>query len=432
MAHTVAVSASRRLLPVALVLASIAPGLAASAQKPPKAEPEYRYSGRWLDNAVGPVDYEATVRLSGNQFTGTATVRSRPELGTLSFAGTLWDTYVEGSVRTQDQRELARFTGDLSGSTLRAQYAMVGGGSSGTLSWNVGSRGAPPTSLRAHPVATATLPMLPSPRDKYYDKNGCTHDTNGNIFECPRPRDPNEPYTPPWFPLGLRGFNGPFFATALRGGSVVVLDPTVTIRAQGFWQSMGLVRNETVDLVTDVTVTAVLTLKKGARRRISAAVPVKYLRSGEPAPFVLAARGIDPADVVGRTWSVSFKRADRALARFRDTEIREGNFSLAAGYRDAIDTGEYRDVGPPPYPAVLLGDVTNLGSTEIMAPRLVATWFDAQHRVVRVQDTYLIAPPIGPKGRLPAAGAMSYQVVRVDADPISPDEPLTYAFWETP
>lgn len=177
-----------------------------------------------------------------------------------------------------------------------------------------------------------------------------------------------------------------------------------------------------------------LHLKDGTSVTVEERVPVKDVRPGEPAPFSIGA-SVSAQSVSRVEWSARASLGTASSPGSRDTQIQE-DFQLYKGRRKRIGTIpdlDYHDPPAPPFPALIVGTLYNLGTTEISGPRLVVAWFDSETRVVRVQEGSFLTPHRGSDAKvLLANGSMSFAVPRDDKDPIRPEEPVGFALWETP
>ena len=116
----------------------------------------------------------------------------------------------------------------------------------------------------------------------------------------------------PW--RRLMGFEGPYYATEVRGTGVHVMTASVGLTAADSWSVVGLVRNDTERIATDIIVTARLTRPDGGElASASAPVAVRNVRPGEPAPFAISTTA--PLSAVGGVqWEVAVRPAGAAAA----------------------------------------------------------------------------------------------------------------------
>jgi hypothetical protein len=175
----------------------------------------------------------------------------------------------------------------------------------------------------------------------------------------------------------LRGFSGPYYTPLPSANAAVVLGETVTTSAtpSGNFTAVGLVRNETLEPITAVTVTAKL-LNKGGRvlAQENTQALVEPLRPGEPGPFQLTSP-VAFKDVAQVQWSAEWRaEEDKSKLAWRDVEIigRNWGSSLPWGNRDRDD---HDTAAVPPYPHLEIGHVKNLSGKDIPNPRMVMAWF---------------------------------------------------------
>jgi hypothetical protein len=176
---------------------------------------------------------------------------------------------------------------------------------------------------------------------------------------------------------GLRGFSGPYYTPLPSANAAVVLEETVgtSATALGNFSAVGLVRNETLEPITAITVTAKL-LDKGGEVLAQEATRalVEPLRPGEPAPFQLTT-AVAFKDVARVQWSVEWRMEEgKAKLGWRDVEItglNRGPVSWGNRERDDFDTAT-----APPYPHLDIGSVKNLSGKDIPNPRMVMAWYE--------------------------------------------------------
>jgi hypothetical protein len=260
-------------------------------------------------------------------------------------------------------------------------------------------RAAPPAAAPEPTSVQTPLPTLPPARvlePDLFDENGCAKLGDGTV-DCGAPPLPGEAATEaatedPLAWRSLLGFVGPYYASELRAGAVILLQDSMTIASRGPWRAWGLVRNETAH-PAGADVTAQLFAADGMLlTTVSAHVPVDPLRPGEPGPFALSS-DIAVSDVAAVNWSVLETPPGPAV--LRDFQILEG-WSLPFGERGRED-GWYRDPpGPPPYPFVQFGSVDNLGGASAL-PLVTAAWVDENDRVVWVATAQIGDVPGNPE-----------------------------------
>lgn len=247
-----------------------------------------------------------------------------------------------------------------------------------------------------------TLPRIPTPtRDPMlYDENGCLLGPEGEVISCPAPPlpEPTEHAEPDHVPTQevqldwryLYGFQGPYYATELKAGKVIVLEETISTTVEGKWRAWGLVRNEVPEPVGQVVVKASLVGADGAVLDTpSAEVPVDPLRPGEPGPFAITST-VEAERVASVEWSVeSGPPNPRVPPEARQVELLI-HWEVPYGDREPSFFPLCKDEGDPPYLYLLSGDTRNLGPVELPDPRVVAAWLDEDSgRVVWVAETEL-------------------------------------------
>jgi len=240
--------------------------------------------------------------------------------------------------------------------------------------------------------AAVSLPKLPERHDLYpglYDENNCKPipaDEGGGkrcpqrvVSEAPLVEMPSKQEHEH---KQLLGYVGGFYADEISKAEVKLLDETVTTATAGPWEAMGLIRNENVNAVGDVKVTASLYGPGNVLlETASGLVPIANLRSGEPGPFRLAT-STDTSLVSRVEWAVSAGHADTKVSR--DLIIRQ-YFQAPYG---ATETNGTKN------PYVLAAGFQNWGKP-IDTASITAAWLDQNGRVVWVQSAD-IAPNTKP------------------------------------
>jgi hypothetical protein len=247
-------------------------------------------------------------------------------------------------------------------------------------------RAAPPAATPQPTPVETPLPTLPPAwalEPDLFDENGCAKLGDGTV-DCGAPPLPGEAATEeatgdPLAWRSLLGFVGPYHASELRTGAVILLQDSLTIASRGPWRAWGLVRNETAHPAGADVAARLFAADGMLLTTVTGHVPVDPLRPGEPGPFALSS-DIAVSDVAAVKWSVLETPPGPAV--IRDLQILEG-WSLPFGDR-AREDGWYRDPpGPPPYPFVQFGSVDNLGDASAL-PLVTAAWVDENDRVVWV------------------------------------------------
>jgi hypothetical protein len=159
----------------------------------------------------------------------------------------------------------------------------------------------------------------------------------------------------------LRGFSGFYYTPMPTENAAEVLEDTVTTSAtaSGDFSAVGLVRNETLEPITAITVTAQLMGKNGQALTIGTTQAlVTPLRSGEPAPFQLTVP-VPFSNVAEVRWSVEWR-------------VEENKAKVA--YRDTDRTGYNPPQSASDKTIQLTGNVTNLSGSSIPNPRMIVAW----------------------------------------------------------
>jgi hypothetical protein len=246
-----------------------------------------------------------------------------------------------------------------------------------------------------------TLPPVSVLEPGLFDANGCQR------VPPPDPLPPSAPWTvecglsmgadveepegaSAW--RNLLGFVGPYYATELRAGEVVLLQESVIVSTQGTWEAWGLVRNETTQPAGAVVSASLFATDGTLLATPSAAVQVDPLRPGEPGPFAISS-DIGASRVARIDWSV--QSAVSGSNSPRDFLILQ-HWTLPYGDRPPFELVYSDPDGPPPYPFVLAGDVENLRSAEVGRPTVVVAWVDENMRVRWVTSTQSGEVPFNP------------------------------------
>ena len=302
----------------------------------------------------------------------------------------------------------------------------------------------------ASTAVTVPLPVLPPPHVRYpglFDENGCAllhREQDGRVTTmCPAPgptplANLPSPSDAPW--RRLLGYEGPYYSPTVHGSGVSVLPESVGIAAGGRWGAVGLVRNDTMSVVTDITVIAQLLGRDGTVvATASASVPVRDVRPGEPAPFAISTAELRSA-ITGVRWSVRSRPTRPSAASARMVEI-----ALARSL--ALDDGAGCDAGNPgararqshrtmtPYREIAWGSLRSWSARSIRRPSVVGLWLDDQGRGVMLLPG-LVARRHGDVARPRSAlkrGDIAEFVIFLPPRPPEPrgQAPQRVAFWET-
>jgi hypothetical protein len=264
------------------------------------------------------------------------------------------------------------------------------------------SAGAPPL---------PTLPPVEQRAPDLFDPHGCpkTGVSSASCSSTAAEIDRSESARGPG--QRLAGYVGGAYSTDPPTGTVVVLDASTSsaATADGHWSATGLVRNQRADAVAGATVHATLLAADGsALETVSGDALVRPIRRGEPAPFMLQAVTAVASQVASVRWSVDVI-AGAADASTRDVELQT---YWTRKPDDPRRVGNYLFTDPTsgPVPLVVFGAATNLGSSPIARPHVVAAWSDASGRIVLVRDVPASASDASPAAELRAGGADDFLV----------------------
>jgi hypothetical protein len=236
------------------------------------------------------------------------------------------------------------------------------------------------------------LPVLPPPHVRYpglFDERGCALLENAGAPStvCPAPRPvasaaETRMRTQGW--RTLLGYDGPYFATSVSGAGVAVIPESVGIASADAWCAVGLLRNDTMSVVTDLTVVAQLVGKDGALLATGTArVPVHDVRPGEPAPFAIDTTA-PRAAVADVRWRVLSRPARPAAAAARMVEIKLVRSLMLGGLREHEPTPSGACHQLPSSREtrreVAWGFLKSWSGRAIRRPSLVGMWLDDRGR----------------------------------------------------
>lgn len=298
---------------------------------------------------------------------------------------------------------------------------------------------------------TVPLPVLPPPHVRYpglFDENGCAllhREQDARVTTmCPAPGPTPVALLPsqneaPW--RRLLGYEGPYYSPTVRGSGVSVMPESVGISASDRWGAVGLVRNDTLSVVTDLIVVAQLLGRDGTVvATASASVPVRGVRPGEPAPFAISTTALRSA-IARVRWSVRSRPTRPSAASARMVEI-----ALARSL--ALDDGAGCDASnaglpirqakrtTPPYREIAWGSLKSWSARSIRRPSVVGMWLDAQGRGVMLLPGLVarrrgdVSRPRSALKRGEIAEFVLFLPPRPPAEPRGP-APQRVALWET-
>ncbi|MCU1230984.1 MAG: hypothetical protein JWO97_3868 [Acidobacteria bacterium] len=187
------------------------------------------------------------------------------------------------------------------------------------------------------------------------------------------------------------GYVGPAFVGDLSG-RIVVLADSIRATTSGNWSAQALIRNEREETISQAHVTAHL-FDAGHHElgSANAAVELKRVRSGEPAPFVMTS-DIPSSLVASVEWAVGYtpQRTVRSLAAAPAVADDELNIQFSVfwqrpyGHTNRLSGYPQNDSGDGPYPYVIVGEIHNSGTRPIGAARVLAAWLDDAGKVIHV------------------------------------------------
>lgn len=238
-------------------------------------------------------------------------------------------------------------------------------------------------------------------------------DTDEAANVAVEPLEGDSPIGPDDF-KALKGYGGPLFNPDVQTGSVEVLESTLHPAPSTSWGVVGLARNQTRNTFAQVTIRVQLRSSSGELLdTASATSPVRGVRPGEPAPFVLTSEV--PASSVADVRYSAAGAAGAALNRDLDVTT---YWQLPYGDRPGGGGASFPHSDPPapPYPYVRYGNVQNLSDSPL-SPTVVGAWLDAQGHVLNVA----VLP------RITSDSAGNGEVVP-DTGPIAPDSAGDYVY----
>ncbi|GBF77316.1 hypothetical protein PA598K_05860 [Paenibacillus sp. 598K] len=212
------------------------------------------------------------------------------------------------------------------------------------------------------------------------------------------------------------GFVGPNYTNYVTGEGISVLENSLTVTEIGYWEAMGLLRNETKTIVGEVILSVELISDEGVvLETVSANTPVKNIRPGEPAPFILTSV-TDSSLVAEVKWNATVTEEMNAISRegviYVDYEIPYGLDTYKGVERSTIDY----QVGT---------SFANLGDSLIKA-ELYAAWLDLEGRVVWIEKTSLNEFF---KDGIPIKGSGSFEDIFVSQGVATTLNEYTYSLW---
>lgn len=183
--------------------------------------------------------------------------------------------------------------------------------------------------------------------------------------------------------VNFKGYIGPYYLTKNFSDSVKVLEDTINIRSNdGLWSAMGLIRNETFNIVDSIYVKALLKDAEGnVIEETETKVNVNHVRSGEPAPFTINSNAsLDKVSHV--EWYV--KEQDSSLGEYSRDFVIYNHYEIAYGVTNI--NGKERIDDPSSY--LIQTGVENLGDDTNSASITIA-WLDEDGKVYWMESTEL-------------------------------------------
>ncbi len=180
------------------------------------------------------------------------------------------------------------------------------------------------------------------------------------------------------------GYSGPFFNPDSNDGRVVVLEQTVTTDAGPTWGALGLVRNQTD---SSISITGLKATLLDAEHRevgtVAASLPISYLRSGEPGPFV-ATSLLPTSSVASVRWEATYSIGGDATLQSRSYDL-QTSWDRPYGTRERVEGPPFHDPQLPPFPYLLLGSIRNIGTSADTEVQVIGAWLDDHNRVVHIE-----------------------------------------------
>lgn len=294
------------------------------------------------------------------------------------------------------------------------------------------SSGSPAAAGRPDELTSVDVPV-PTKHEvnpELFDENGCTYVVEPTKedpkpdpeLRCPGgvgggPVDEEVESGPPAAQeidvVGARGYWGPLFAVAVPlsgpnfGAYVLERSTHLAGGANGGTDILGLVRNESTEVMGAVSVEALLLSENGEEiERVSGMAAVDFLRPGEPAPFVLTAT--TAADRIHRIEWTANAAASSAKPVSREAVVNVLN-QHPYGKREPLGDRYLTDYGETElgadHPYILEGRLFVNGDASLGRIRMTAAWISESGQVIAVTTMPATQP-----------GSRSVEADRLDQD----------------
>ncbi|WP_139492139.1 FxLYD domain-containing protein [Brevibacillus dissolubilis] len=204
--------------------------------------------------------------------------------------------------------------------------------------------------------------------------------------------------------VNFLGFQGAYYASEVTGEGVQVIENSLNIAESGDWKALGLVRNETTEVVGQIKVEAVLHGADGSiLETVKDKIEVESIRPGEPAPFELKAN--TPVEQVASIdWNITTDEVKQQAARDLHLKV---YYELGFGKPDY--KGQKREDAP--YPYVMSASVNTLDRA-IKQAELTAAWIDENGKVLWIEQAKL--DPMFRNGMVEYSAAYFQDIVVTD------------------
>jgi hypothetical protein len=206
------------------------------------------------------------------------------------------------------------------------------------------------------------------------------------------------------------GFSGPFAIELIDGDEINVIEESLNSLEQNTWGMMGLVRNETTEVASKITIVAKLKDKDGnLLGKVQGNTLVNHIRPGEPAPFKLESK-INSDEVATIEW-------DTKLNGTQGVSSRELNITPSWELPYGLKQVGQFERNDDPYPYVMHVSFDNLGR-EIKDANLVVAWINPSGKVEWIEEKTLDKEGYA-KG-VPVDGSADFTQIRVNDPKLGP------------
>lgn len=212
------------------------------------------------------------------------------------------------------------------------------------------------------------------------------------------------------------GFVGPNYTNYVVGEGISILENSLSVSETGYWEAMGLMRNESQTVIGEVDLFVELLSEDGViLETVAANAPVKNVRPGEPAPFILTST-TDSSLVAEVVWNATETEELSDISRegviYVDYEIPHGLDTYKGVARDSVDY----QIGT---------SFANMGES-LTEAYLYAAWLDPEGKVVWFEETAL--NDLFQDG-IPIEGSGSFEDIFVGGDDAPALSEYTYSLW---